>query len=328
MSDEKAFASVVSKALNLPSAQPGLTPEAKRQFQESLQARLAKDIRAQSLLNPLLKSDQTFDRSLGDIYLFLEDRKICAACPESLSSCPKEAQGYRQTPTYDADKDQIVLVPQPCPYLKEKIKRIANIWPAVSQSYAVYNDASRFLLTLRERKNRDQLADSAKALKAILSLQSGWDKKAVQPGLAFYSINGFSLSHSLLATVTLLFASSGVKVGFLSMPMLFNDLSDFSYESQQLARNMLAEAAQLPVLCLDDFTLPTRKMPQDALIKDLLPFIRSRNCPGKLTFFSMSQDKTPVTIASTLYRGLDQQGLVLEAFRDIAKKLTIKDLPL
>jgi hypothetical protein len=265
---------------------------------------------------------------LGDIYLLLEDRKVCAACPESLSGCPKEAQGFQRFPTYDADKDQIVLVPQPCPYLKEKNKRIANIWPAVSQSYSVYNEASRFLLTLKARKNRDQLSDCAKALKAILSLESGWDKKAIQPGLAFYSINGFSLSHDLLATVTLLFASAGEKVGFLSMPMLFNDLSDFSYESQHLAKTMLAEAAALPVLCLDDFSFPTRKIPQDALIKDLLPFIRSRNCPGKLTFFSLSQDKTPVSIASTLYRGLDQQGLVLEAFRDIARKITIKDLPL
>lgn len=308
---------------------PQVDEKSKKDFHDKVEKMLNYSFRCKSKISPLLKNEQVFDNSLGDIYLYIKDDDICSLCTKGFSSCPKDSKGYRLSPRFDEDLNAIVCDNVPCEYLKKKDKTMDNIFPRDKSYETIYYQSSLLLKQIRNRENPNQLKDCESLVSSVLSIYGNFQKKIAAKGLAFYSNNSTILSTRMLMFSCYLFASKGIRCSYVLLHELFKCFNDKDYQVKEIAQRDFRILMDVPVLFLENINLFERRFyPQQFLSQYFYPLIKKRCEKGKLTFASLSQDRSLDALANSWFYQMDEQSDVREMMNALFDRKRIKDIPL
>lgn len=306
---------------------PKVDENTRRAFLEKVKGMLDYSPKAKSKIIPLLKDDDTFSNSVADIYLYLQDQKICSMCTKGLKTCPKKANGYYLSPRFDEDINAVVMDNIPCEYQKAKNRSLDLIFPCDIQSDTIYASSSRLLTKIQTRKSKNEWKDTEAMVYEIVSRQRNYSKDKLNKGLVFFSIHDELLARRLLMFSAYAFASKGIPVSYVKLDSLFFCFKDKDYQVAEMALNDYRRLLYVPVLCLEHINQFERRFySEEFLVKYLYPLLLARNKAGKITFASLSQDKTIDAIANSWFYRMDQKSEVLEAMESMFEKRKIKDL--
>ena len=308
---------------------PKVAEKTEREFILKVKQLLDYSFRCKSKVKPLLKTENTFSHSVGDIYLYLKDDEICSSCTKGYASCLKKAKGFCFSPRYDEDIDAIVMDRIPCEYLRNKEKTLNNIFPCDVAYDAIYDQSSLLLKQIQMRKTPSQLKDCEILVNEILLRCRDFSSEKKNRGILFYSQSAPLLPRRLLMFASYLFASKGKKVSYIQLHSLFKCLKDKDFQVSQMARRDLSLLLSSEVLCLENINLFERRFfTEEDLLQYLYPLIQSRNQNGKITFACLSQDKTASSLANSWFYKMDQQTSARESMESIFEKKRIKDISL
>ncbi|MFA6829532.1 MAG: hypothetical protein WCR67_02355 [Bacilli bacterium] len=306
----------------------GIDDQLKETFLAQTKERLSHNILAKKQVSPLLLTKKTFENSLGDIYLFLNDVDYCRDCKGSLKNCLKRTPGYFQDPFYDSDIDQIMFRLVPCKYLRRKNQVISLIVPSGGMGTYIYDKAYAFFNYINDEANRKRLMDSTIAVRDIINLSRNFKTADNNTGLSFFSFNDHSHSETVLTFACFAFANKGFSSGYINLSETFDLLSSKDYDERQIGINRIEKAKNCQSLCFENFDLLQKKYGKQLFIEYLLPLLESRTGNGKINFFSMTQDKSPEAYVHYLFYGLDQMSLAQDYAKKLSKNFVIKDLSL
>lgn len=303
-----------------------LNPKEEEMLKKTVQAMMQEDIHGLASIKKLLKDENTFSNSLGNIYLYLKDRQVCStSCHKHLYDCPKKKQGYCLIPTYDSSRNEIKISMRECEYSREVNIALKNVYPLDINGLRMYTEASKFLVALMEKENGKIMKDSLSLIVSVSKLLKDLSFKEKQTkGFAIHAINSEDLPSTLLKTICYMFAKVGVKCSYLNTNSLFYQLR--SYNSNELAEKDYHRACNVDVLFLEDFN-SYPKCGGDFEDKYLLPFLESRAKSGKLTFcsyHSLSPEKT----IKYAFKDSDKLSKALSLVEKIFQEVTIKDFSL
>lgn len=306
-----------------------LSEEDTAALREKVKLMLSENIRGKSQIDRLLKTDKTFDNSLGNIYLYLVDSKTCdTLCPKKLLACPKERVGYSFEPYYDKDRDEILLDTYPCPYQAEKEATLHRLYPCDVKKEKIYHDYNSLLSLLREKENLSKMKDLAYLFVQANKIASSFSSEKTYAGKALYSINSENLAQDSLDVIAYIFAKSGKRVSYIDMEKLFSSFNDRDYTTRDLAEQDLERIKDVPVLLMARFDSYPRYLTTEFTESHLAPLLKARSEKGKITYLSLTSDKEP---SSLVGRWLKNSRLIREAQQEAEELFplyTIKDFDL
>lgn len=306
---------------------PKLDEKTRQAFLEKVKGMLDYSPKAKSRILPLLKDEKTFSNSVADIYLYLQDQKICSMCTKGLKTCPKKACGYYLCPRYDEDINAIVMDNIPCEYLKAKNRSLDLIFPCDIPSDSIYASSSKLLTQIQSRKSKNEWKDTENMVYEIVSRQRNYSKDKMNQGLVFFSIHGEEIARRLLMFAAYAFASKGIKVSYVKLDSLFFCFKDKDYQVVEMAQSDYRRLLSVPVLCLEHINQFERRFySEEFLVRYLYPLILARNKAGMITFASLSQDKTIDALGNSWFYRMDQKAEVIDAMESMFEKKKIKDL--
>lgn len=296
------------------------------EFVNKVRERLNNSIRCKSKIEPLLKNEETFNKSAGKIYFYLEDDEICSMCTSGLISCPKNSKGYKLFPRYDEDLNAIVTDKLPCEYLVDKNEKLANIIISDVVKDEIYMTSSRLLRSVQNKENKS-LKDCENLIYSIIKLQKQFLKDKTNTGYMFYAINDENLASKMLEFTCYYFASKKYQCAYIKLDNLFEDLKSYNFQVKEKSEYDFYKILNVPVLCIENINLLEKRFyKEEMLTKYLYPLIKKRNENGKLTFASLSQDKTVSQLSNAWFYKMDVQSEATEMMNDIFEKKKIKDI--
>ncbi len=302
-----------------------LSDESRDELVDGIEKDSLGDVKGLSKIRKLCQTDKTKENSLGDIYLYLEDRKICLECQGKLSLCPKKRPGYVLTPVYDKSLDQIRTEVLPCVYQKEIDKALSNIRPADIKRGIIYNNCQLLLDTLKKGDNLLKMKDTAKALMMTKDAINSFSKDKSNKGIVFFSKQSPEISNRLLCLTAFTGGKKGLKTSYIKADDLFLSLLDRDYYLKEKALADYDTAKNSQCLILENI----EKLPRfDFSVFDdyLLPLLKSRLEKGRITFFSL---ETPHTLSSTVgsyFSKSANKNEAMEISEKLAAEIKIKDL--
>lgn len=299
----------------------------KKEYSNRIKEKLSTNIRCKSKINPLLKDEDTFNNSIADIDEYLQDEEICSLCVNGLKECPKKIKGYILNPKFDEYFNRIAMDKVPCKYLVDKLKALDKITPCnVSKEY-IYQTSSQLLKNIQTTDGDKTYKDSKTLVYTILKLYKQFSIEKKNQGIVFYSINDDHLASNILRFACYLFASKGYRCSYIRLEDLFDNLKDFEYVVKDNAEHDLRIMASVPVLCLEDINLLQKRFyKEEMFVKYLYPLIKARNENGKITFASLSQDKTVSQVSNSWFYKMDQQADATNIMENLFVKKKIKDI--
>ena len=280
---------------------------------------LSEDFRAKALVRSLLKTTETFQHSIGNLYSFLVDRKPCLSCQDGLSKCPKKRGGFTYELRYDPQRDEIVTVLQPCSYQKSKEKAFSFIDPLDIKGDDVFRNALRFLNLV---DNRPEMKDVNRAYGAILlsADNPGKDFK----GLAFYSDRKEPLPEWALAFGCYYFAMNGKRCSYIKLEDLILNFRSKDPFVVEATRKDWVRAGTATALFVQDLDSLPRLSKQEA-VEILFPLLQARMLPGRVTYSSL-QGAGFLNSFRNLFYDCDCLNAALEDLEAIAMPFAIHDL--
>ncbi len=294
-------------------------------LRERVSLMLKQDVGALGKIRPLIKTEETLDRSLGEVYAYLADRKKCAKCTGSLFECPRKKQGYHLSPFYEKYDDRIRYAETACPYLVEVDSILSRIDPCDCTPNLLYSDSNTLLSSLLSGDNiRKQQGLSKVFLYALKDIEE--DGKGRRKGYAFTTPEGGKhLSGSLLRLIGYHYAKAEKKVSYINS-MLFMHLFRKG-GAYAVTVNDYRIAMNSEVLLIEDID----EMPfleEENVVKYLLPLFESRKKEGKITYLSFSSSQH---VYSFLYKGrllAQTKDRLFKALGDIVEEVVIHDFDL
>lgn len=281
--------SLVKAGQALPQIQ--IDEKALEHLRETVRQVLKENLRIRSEVTRFLKTENTLEHSLGNLYSYFLEEKECEECPGKLDLCPKRSKGNKAYLYYDENKDQIEVAHAPCPYQKERLRLMEKISPCDRSRNAIYQDVVSLLSSEKIDSTLAKMKDMKKAVltlsKDLKDLKAGKEIK----GYAFYSINGESLSQSLLSYLAYFSASLGLSVAYLKSKSFFSSLNDSNASVVQRANEDYRKALDVQVLIFDNFSEYYSGDPSFSL-KYLKPLLEKRKEKGKATYFSLTSSYT------------------------------------
>lgn len=326
ISDKKLKAIGLKKAFDGPS-EIKIINSANDDFALKVKELYSLDIRAKCVLSRMLKTDNTFSNSLGDIYEYMMDSKVCQKCPGKLSKCPKNVKGYIQNPFYDKYSDEIRLSLLPCEKKAKEEEVLSRISPSYIDTRILKDEASTLLKWMDNPVNDKQLKDTKSYLSSIVRIVKNFDKEKFQQGYLFYSINSYDLSRKILLATGYLFASKGYQVSHIDLPSLFERLKYVSSDPKDDDFLDFKKACKTDCLLLEGVDRLSY-LSDEIKTKYLVKMIEERNKVGKITFFAFEKDISLASALKSMLYHQEKYGQLLEILESLALRKTIKDLPL
>lgn len=297
------------------------------EFHSKVYELYALDIHAKSVLSPLLKTKDTFSKSVGDIYEYLMDSKVCLHCKGKISSCPKKEKGICKKPIYDKYNDVIRIALLPCELKKKEEEILARIQPSYIDPRIIKQEALLLLDWLENPQNGKQLKDSTLISKQIAIGLRNFRKEEQNKGMLFYGINSYALSRKLLFFAGYYYASKGYSVSHIDAAELFDSLK---YVGSDLKNDDLMDfrrACSCSCLLVENLD-KLGYLTEDIKSKYLKEFLYSRAEKGKITFFCFEKDITLSSALKPILYHQDDYGELIAIAESLAEKAIIKDLPL
>lgn len=294
-------------------------------LKERVSSMLKEDVGALAKIRPLLKNEETLDRSLGEVYIYLADRKRCEKCTGSLSQCPRDKKkGYHLAPFYDKNENRIRYAEAACPYLLEVDKILSQINPCDCTPYVLYSDSSTLLSSLLSGDNIRKQQGLSKAF--LFALKDIEEAKNNRKGFAFTTPEGGErLSSSLLRLISYQYAKAGKKVSYIDMRLFYHLFRNGESFYRTYLDYQVALASD--VLLLENVN-KMGYLEEEYAVKYLIPLLESRKKSGKIlymTYCGMAH------ASSFLYKGrltpLTKQRLLF-LLEEVCEEYVIHDFDL
>lgn len=296
------------------------------EFISKVKERLNNSIRCKSKIEPLIKNEETFNKSAGKIYFYLEDDEICSKCVKGLIGCPKNTKGYKLFPRYDKDLNAIVTDKLPCEYLLDKNEKLNNIIICDILKDDIYSTSSKLLRNIKNKENKI-LKDCENLVYSLIQLQKQFLNDKPNTGYVYYSINDEKLSLDMLKFTCYFFASKKYQTAYIRLDNLFEDLKSFNFQVKERSEYDFYRIANVPVLCIENINLLEKRFyKEEMFITYLYPLIKKRHENGKITFASLSQDKTISQLSNSWFYKMDVQSDARDLMSEIFEKKKIKDI--
>ena len=267
-------------------------------LEESIRDFLKDDIYAFSKVKSYLKTENTLSQSLGDLYSYQQDRKLCLSCGKKLLSCPKkDKKGYQLEPYYVKEDDRIRFQYVACPYLVDMNRVLERISPCDCGTTTLVEDANSLLESLFKGDNIKKQQGLASV---FLSVMNDINKKEkMKSGLSFSTVNATEkLSSSLLRLIAYLYARNGYRVSYIKTDAYFKQLFSNNPELSYVASKEIILLKKANVVLFEKFDeIPY--LDDERVKKFLLPLIEERTKEGKLNFASLVK---PKPLSSITYR--------------------------
>ncbi len=267
-------------------------------LEENIRDFLKDDIYAFSKVKSYLKTENTLSHSLGDLYSYQQDRKLCLSCGKKLLSCPKkDKKGYQLEPYYVKEDDRIRFQYVACPYLVDMNHVLERISPCDCGTTTLVEDANSLLECLFKGDNIKKQQGLASV---FLSVMNDINKKEkMKSGLAFSTVNATEkLSSSLLRLIAYLYARNGYRVSYIKTDAYFKQLFSNNPELSYVASKEIILLKKADVVLFENFDeIPY--LDDERVKKFLLPLFEERTKDGKLNFASLAK---PKPLSSITYR--------------------------
>ena len=305
-----------------------LSEKEKDNLEEEVRRLMKKDLRGQVEVHKGLKTEATFQRSLGDIYHYLKDREICENCPKHLPSCPLPVKGFPYAISYEQESDTLKSYRAPCIYQQEKENSLNRIYPCDVPKESLYQNLDSFLKLLKKGENLAKIKDIATLLvdgKKKADLLK--DAKKPLLGYSLYSLHSETLSNDLLKALCFLYARKGYKTSYIVISKWLASFSDKDLRVREEAKYDLQRISSLPVLFLEGFDLYPRYLSPQFNKENLLPLLKARSQGGKVTYLSLSTPLDLNDLLRSLLRGTGEEGKA-EQYASFFPVYPIKDYDL
>lgn len=246
---------------------------------------LEEDIRLKLKVNKLLKTEKTFDRSLGILYDYLKDQRRCSQCDHHLLSCPKEKYaGYQLDIYYDEINDSIQCNWNPCAHLLQVQETLSRIKPCDFGRKKLYLDAMKLVSCITTGNNAKKMKD---VTYVISKAQKDAKNSILEKGFALYSTTDVSLVSSSLHAIALYYATNGKKVAMIDSKSFFENLKSFRNDEKDAALKDLQRAKKADVLIFEN--LDQMGYANNSLLNDyIIPLLDVREEKEKRNYCSIS----------------------------------------
>ena len=290
-----------------------------QRLSNEVESRLSRDLRSSARIHALMKTENTFRNSLGDLYEYLQDLDECQQCGGTLSTCAKRRTGYRLVPTYDEDRDQVRLLSQPCPLQLELEESLSHIDPWMMAGGEIYRHALALQDLVHDEPDR---RDVVQAFRHVLKVFDDFRHGLPIRGFLFTSLKPTSYPLDLLAFSCYLFARQKISCSFVSLSFLA-DVTSANYDTRRLALLDHQAICRVPALFLMDVdVLPNTFRPEVATALEQL--IDSRRAEGKVTFATSTQRK-PSSALRLALRGRDGASSRADALEEMMTPIVLRD---
>lgn len=271
----------------------------------------------------LLKTENTFDNSLGNLYDYLKDKKICSSCNKKINSCNKKQHGYYKKLVYDKRRDEIVTSVEACDVLIKLQKKLHNIYPCYRNYMEIYNTLNE-LLKVAIQNNNVVMKDTASC---IFKVKGMIDKKDITTGFSLFSPSSNKLSEDLLSSLIYLFANADIKSSYLLTKEFFDDVLSFDGSISNQVYNLIPYLQKVPVLAFADFTnIPSYQ--GEKIIDVLYQILEGRKENNLPVFCSLSSSYKPSAIINYKFKTVSKSKKVSLLLDDMCPILNVKDFDL
>ncbi len=294
-----------------------LTDEVNRLVKEDLKAMLE--------IRKLLKTDETYSNSIGNLYFYLMDKKVCDTCCGKLSSCEKKNIGYQYRLTYDSERDEIKPVWMECSLMKNALSILGRIHPTTIPVFDSFICFNQFLSAYSDVNNRKKMIDVSNLIFSdTVKKIHDFDKNAHQTGYAIYALNSETLAKRVMKAICFMFAKSGFHVGYMNLNQMFENLQSRDYSLKEDAIPQFNQVCSVPVLFVEDI-LDLPFMNNAFLTEYFLPLLKARSEVGKLTYCNLSSNVSLENSISNRFRQTDHYKEAKELVKSIFMTRNIKD---
>lgn len=312
-----------------------INPDDLKKLKDDVNQALSLNIRARTAVNKLLKTDKTFDNSLGDIYEYIKNLSDCNNCSGKLFECPLKDKGYIIDIYYDEDLDRIFTKRIQCKYLLSLQPILENIKISNIDPLNIYIDSSKFLANLFNAKP-DMYLDIKSATRIIANSIKTYSKEKENKSYAFHGISDKNISKLLLELASFNHAKAGQKVAYFDTVDLYKYINDYSVD-QEWRDDFFKTVCKVPVLCLQNFDLYPNSKTFDLyknlgininyqVAKDkLYQLLQARNKEGKVTYISLDDSKTISNKLKASFKGDERLNEIISLFNKLNNIVEIKD---
>lgn len=299
-----------------------LDPESSNRFETQVRELLKKYPLANRAIKDLLKTEKTFNNSLGYIYEFLEDYAICNSCENKLNLCPKKRVGFKYEPYYDEYQDIIRLNVTPCVHLKSVESILRNIDQSYENKNLIYKEGILFAKRLREYSDKSTLLTAFKRF--VKDLNALKENKTIK-GQALFFINGEKIEQSFSYFLVYYAASLGIKSSLITFVDFLKDLNSEKFEDQNYMKRYVEHLKLCPFIIfenIDCFSTISDK----TMINHLIPLFQYRKNKGLLTYCTLSTSSSLLTVGKKIGHYSETGTKLGEIFTSLFEKQRITDL--
>ena len=295
-----------------------IDPTRLAELREAIFQGMEEDLKAKIAIQHLLMTEDTFEHSLGALYSYLSDKKVCSSCPGDLQSCPKKRAGFVLTLSYDEKLDEIKTLPSPCPYQRELEKSLSNIRCSSIPEGMIYK---RAVSLQREVERHPDKKDLNNGFEKILDCYDKFRNGSEFRGALFVSTLKNDYPTDLLAFACYLFAKFRYSCCFVDL----DSLSFLSNKNYVLSRNVRLDLDDY-ASCDALFLLDIERLPikSEELCSALEWLIDERTKKGRITFATSTQNN-PFSSWRSLLWGRDGAENRVEKLKDLLPLVLIRD---
>ncbi len=261
-------------------------PADEESLKDKVRSMRTEDLRGKIEIQKYIKSQEDFDLYLGQIYLYLQSRKICSkGCQGKILACPKETKGDQVSLSFNKVTKKVSAVHGPCDYRKKEREAFDRIDPCYLSSKSIALSSLQSFMNDREKLSKRQ--DTAGAISLFMRKLASIDKRAeIQKGLALSSSLAIKIPKDLIRS----FAYRGAKMGYSCAYLNRKDFlesfcSNNGYEVEYREED-LRKAKNAALLFIEDYEKVPGYLEQKKLSDALLSLFADRDKPKKLTFRS------------------------------------------
>lgn len=282
---------------------------------------MAEDLKSALEIRKRIKTDVTFERSLGFIYEYLKAKEICKNCKGKLDLCPMQSKGANFGLLYDPDNDLIRSYRQPCEYQREREHLLERISPMDLDGRTFLSDVESF--------NKIAQSDTRQyetTLKTLLTLRRDIADPSNSKMTLIYGIKGISLPNLALRYGAYVSAKKGLKTAYVKAEYLFAGLMSHSESEYANTISDFKDIINADCVFIEDIaSMPFISL--DVASSYLFQMIKNQKERGQVFYMSSSSS---ATLTSLIRKTLSQSVRYGEAIElvDGARYVTIEDVDL
>lgn len=262
------------------------TPEDEESLKDTVRQRRKEDLRGKIEIQKYIENQSDFDSYFGQLYLYLQSRKICSkGCQGKIFACPKQTKGDQVSLSFNKTTKKLAVVHVPCELMQKERETFDRIDPCYLSSKSITLSSLQSFRNDREKLSKRQ--DTAGAISLFRHKLANIDKiNEVQKGFVLSS----SLASKIPSDLLRAFAYMGAKMGYSCAYLNRKDFlesycSNNGYEVEY-REDDLRKAKAASVLYIEDYDKVPGYLDKKKLSDVLSSLFAGRDQPHKLTLRS------------------------------------------